>query len=101
MGEVKIDLTRARIGAGVSHIELRVIMGNVTILVPPELRMECDVEPFIGSFDVRRGAESTTDVNAPLVRITGTAFMGAVEVKIVDPNSPSRLAKWWTRLQGG
>ena len=29
------------------------------------------------------------------------AFMGAVEVKIVDPNSPSRLAKWWSRMLGG
>jgi len=49
-------------------------MGGVTALEPPELRIECDVDPVIGSFEVAREVESTRSPDAPLVRITGTAF---------------------------
>ncbi|HEX5409720.1 MAG TPA: LiaF domain-containing protein [Gemmatimonadaceae bacterium] len=100
MGEVKIDLTRARLGTGESRIELKVIMGNITVLVPPDIRVEYDVDPTIGSFDVCREVESTTAINAPFVHISGSAFMGAVEVKIIDPNSPKRRAKWRSLLLG-
>jgi Cell wall-active antibiotics response LiaF, C-terminal len=87
-GNAEVDLTRAQIGAGTSHIEIKSIMGNVTVLVPPEIRIECDVDPVIGSFEVAREAESTRSPDAPLVRITGTAFMGAVEVKVIRPECP-------------
>jgi len=76
-------------------------MGNITVLVPPDIRVEYDVDPTIGSFDVRREVESSTDIDAPFVHISGSAFMGAVEVKIVDPNSPKRRAKWRSLLLGG
>jgi hypothetical protein len=69
-------------------------------LVPPDLRIECEVEPVIGSFEVAREAESTRSPDAPLVRITGTAFMGSVEVKVIDPNAPSwfeKLRARWSR----
>ena len=94
-GNAEVDLTRAQIGAGTSHIEIKCIMGNVTVLVPPELRIECDVDPVIGSFEVVREAESTRLPGTPLVRITGTAFMGSVEVKVIDPNAPG----WWEKLR--
>jgi hypothetical protein len=51
-GDVKIDLTSARFGAGTSRIELMVIMGNVTVLVPPDVRVDCDGDAIIGSFDM-------------------------------------------------
>ena len=100
-GNAEVDLTRAQIGAGASHIEIRSIMANVTVLVPPELRIECEVEPVIGSFEVAREAESTRSPDAPLVRITGTAFMGSVEVKVIDPNAPSWLEKLRARWSRG
>ena len=100
-GNAEVDLTRAQIGAGTSHIEIKSIMGNVTVLVPPELRIECDVDPVIGSFEVAREVESTRSPDAPLVRITGTAFMGAVEVKVIDPNAPSWFEKLRARWTAG
>ena len=94
-GNAEVDLTRAQIGAGTSHIEIKCIMANVTVFVPPDLRIECDVDPVIGSFDVIRQAEATRSPDAPLVRITGTAFMGSVEVKVIDPNAPG----WFEKLR--
>ena len=100
-GNAEVDLTRAQIGAGTSHIEIKSIMGNVTVLVPPDLRIDCDVDPVIGSFEVAREAESTRSPDAPLVRITGTAFMGSVEVKVIDPNAPGWFEKLRARWTAG
>ena len=90
-GNVELDLTRAQLGAGASEIELRAVMGSVTVLVPPDLRVECEGDAVLGSFEVKRDALSTTSTDAPLVRLSGTAVMGSIEVKIVDPNAPGWL----------
>lgn len=101
MGNLELDLTRARLGAGTSEIEIVCIMGAVTLLVPPDIRLDCDAIPVVGNLEVRRNAESTTSPDAPLVQIRGTAFMGSIEVKVVDPNAPSwakRLRAQWHRV---
>ena len=100
MGNLEIDLTRARMGAGTSHIEVMCIMGNVTVLVPPSIRLDCDAIPVVGSLEVRRDIEGTLSPDAPLVQITGTAFMGAIEVKVVDPNAPGWLERLRARWSG-
>lgn len=88
-GNAEIDLTNALLSPGTSHIEIRCIMGNVEITVPPDVRVDCDVEAVLGSAEVHREIASTTSPEAPLVRITGTSFMGSIEVKVIDPNAPS------------
>lgn len=93
MGSVEIDLTTARIGPGTSEVQLRAVMSNVKVLVPPDLRVECEVDPVLGATKVIREAESTTSAQAPLVRITGTAFLASVEVMVVDPNARGWIEK--------
>ncbi len=97
MGDVKIDLTSARFGAGSSRIELLVIMGNVTILVPPDVRVECGGDAIIASFEMVGQKWSTPAPDAPTIHVTGTAFMGSVEVKVVNPNAPSWIKMLRTR----
>jgi hypothetical protein len=102
-GDVKIDLTSARFGAGMSRIELMVIMGNVTVLVPPDVRVECDGDAIIGSFEMEGQKWSTPISGAPTIHITGTAFLGSVEVKVVNPNAPSwvqMLRTRWNEARG-
>jgi hypothetical protein len=103
MGNVELDLSCVRIGAGTSQIEILAVMGSVTILVPPDLRVECEGDPLVGSFEVKREIASASSPDAPLVRITGTAFMSSVEVKVVDPNAPGwfeRLRARWSKKGG-
>jgi Cell wall-active antibiotics response 4TMS YvqF len=103
-GDVTIDLTSARFGAGTSRIELMVIMGNVTVLVPPDVRVDCDGDAFIGSFDMEGQKWSTPSAGAPTVHVTGNAILGSVEVKIVNPNAPSwikMLKTRWNEVRGG
>ena len=88
-GNVEIDLTNALLSSGTSQIEIRCIMASVQILVPPDLRVDCEVDAFLGNAEVQREISSTTSPDAPLVRISGTSYLGSVEVKVIDPNKPS------------
>lgn len=98
MGSVTVDLTRARIAAGTSRIEVVSCMGDVTILLPPDVQVECDGDPILGTFDLKREAASTATLDAPLVQISGTSVMSSVVVKVIDPNAPGWLerirARW-------
>lgn len=95
LGSVDLDLTRARVGPGTTYLEVRAVLGSVTILVPHDLRVEVDGEPVIGSFDLILKSRQPAPPDAPLVRISGKAVLGSVEVKVIDPNAP----KWYERLR--
>jgi hypothetical protein len=97
MGNVELDLTRARLSAGTSEIEIASVMGSITVLIPPDVRVDCEGEPVLGSFEMKRDAQSTTAPDAPLVRIRGKAFFGSVEIRVVDPNALG----WLDKLRDG
>jgi cell wall-active antibiotic response 4TMS protein YvqF len=99
VGSVTIDLTRARVGPGSSRIEVRAIFGNVEIIVPPELRVECDGSGILANFELHMKAQPALSPDAPLISIGGTAFMANVEVTVVDPNAPGWLEKLASRFR--
>jgi hypothetical protein len=99
MGGLDLDLTHARVGSGTSRIEVKSIMGSVTVIVPPDIRVECQGDSIIASFDIDR-ADVSPPADAPLVVITGTAVLGAVHVKVVDPNAPGWYEKLRSRVRG-
>ena len=49
------------------------------------------------------GNTSPPAADAPTLRISGTAYFGAVNIKIVDPNAPGwveKLKSEWASLKG-
>ena len=50
MGAARLDLSQVRIGPGVSEIVASAFMGEVTITVPHNLRVECGGHPIIVEF---------------------------------------------------
>lgn len=103
MGSVEIDLRQAHLGAGTSEMEVNCLMGSIEITVPPEIRVICDGSGMLGSFDVQRVGNTTPPPDAPTVRITGTAYLGSIEIKVVDPNAPTwtdKLKSGWASLKG-
>ena len=99
-GNAEIDLTQALLAPGVSEIEVSCIMASVEIVVPPDLRVECDVTAVMGSAEVQRQIASTTSPDAPTVRVTGSAFMGSIEIKVIDPNAPGFMERIRRKLKG-
>ena len=83
MGGVELDFRNARMGAGTSTVDLRCMWGGVTILVPDDIRIDCDVDAIAGGVDVKYTVPSRAADDAPLLRITGTVLMGGVEVKVL------------------
>jgi hypothetical protein len=95
MGNATIDLTQVRLGAGESVIEVRCIMGEVKLIVPHNLRVECSGHPILGEFTVKRWSDSRPMQEAPVVRVNGVSLMGSVSVRVIDPNE----GKWARRLR--
>ncbi len=103
MGHVELDLTHARMGMGITEMELNCLMGGIDVIVPPDIRVLCDGDAMMGNFEVTRVGNTTPHPDAPTLRISGKAYLGAVSVKVVDPNAPSfaeKLKATWAALKG-
>lgn len=105
MGNAELDLELARMGEGISEIEIRCILGNVEIKVPADIRVQCEGDGIAGNFElVRIGEVPTPDVNAPTLKVTGTAYLGSVTVKImgkVGPRWQDKVKAKWKELNAG
>jgi hypothetical protein len=95
MGSTKFDLRDALILNGETHFELNVLMGEVELIVPPGLRVECDGFAFMGEFDDAH-SEGLAPPNAPVIRVTGSVIMGAARIKTRLPGESS-LEAWRRR----
>ena len=80
MGGGELDLRLAKLGAGVTEIEIFTVMGGVEVLVPAGVRVEVTGMAVMGGFSVS-GAEATENPHAPVLRISGLAVMAGVEVR--------------------
>ena len=94
LGNVEIDLTRARVAAGTSRIEIRAVFGNVEVTIPPGMRVECDGSGIAANFEVDTQVQPPLGTDAPLISIGGTALFANVEIKVVDPDKPG----WMERI---
>ena len=68
--------------------------------MPPDLRVECEVDAVLGSAEVQRQISTPAPADAPVVRITGTAFLGSIEIKVIDPNAPTFMEKLRRKIRG-
>lgn len=89
MGGVELDLRDARFGPGVSEVEVFVLWGGVEILVPDGVRVESVGMAVMGGFSIKSGEASLDDPDAPVLRISGFALMGGVDVNRKDRNHGS------------
>ena len=96
MGSVKFDLRDAYLLDGETHFDLKVLMGEVELIVPPGLRVEADGFAIMGEFDDAHSADMT-DPHGPVIRVTGTVVMGAARIKTRLPGE-SGLQAWRRRM---
>jgi hypothetical protein len=81
-GGVELDLRQARFAERHSTIAAVAIMGGIDIIVPDDIVIDVNGIGLMGAFETEdgRGADATPPPGAPVVKITGFAFWGAVTV---------------------
>jgi hypothetical protein len=97
MGSATIDLREALLAPGVTVFDISAFMGEVKVLVPPGVAVECAGSAFMGEFDDMHTA-ALAEPGVPRVEIVGSAFMGSVNVKSRLPGE-SALEAWRRSLQ--
>ncbi len=95
LGNVELDLRAADVGYGLSVIEAVAVMGNVEITVPPEIAVECEGDSFMGAFTLKyQGRASPSSANRErTLRVTGSAYAGAVTVSVKGPDDKNILKR--------
>lgn len=73
------DLREARFASGVTEIEVIAVMGGVEIILPEGIRVEVVGAAVLGGFEHKAGTP-VEDPGAPVVRISGLAVAGGVDV---------------------
>lgn len=80
MGGAELDFREARFGPGVTNLYVVAIMGGVEILVPPTLHVESNGLGIMGGF-AHIAREQHPASAGPVLRISGIALMGGVEIR--------------------
>jgi hypothetical protein len=96
LGNVELDLREADVGYGLSVIEAVAVLGNIELTIPPQITVECDGDSLLGTFTLKYVGASPTQASPDrVIRITGTAYAGAVSVTVKGPSRKmlERLAR--------
>ena len=88
MGNVELDLREAEVAYGLSTIEAVAVMGNIELTIPPHITVECDGDSLLGVFTLKyEGKASPTQaLGDRLIKVTGTAYAGAVTIAVKGPD---------------
>lgn len=81
MGGALLDFRQAQLNPGVTNVFVLAIMGGVEVIVPPGLRVESNGIGIMGGFDHAADREPAVTETGPILRISGAAIMGGVEIK--------------------
>lgn len=87
MGGVEVDLRNATLPP-VTVIRALAVMGGIVVTVPPGVRVQSSGYAIMGGFEDQLDQPASHDPSAPLVRVTGLALMGGVEVKVAERTGP-------------
>jgi hypothetical protein len=93
MGGAEIDLREARLLPGTTEFEIFVMWGGVEILVPPDVIVDCNGIALLGGFEHGPGSTVPPLPDTPIIKISGFALMGAVEISVRQPGETARDAK--------
>jgi hypothetical protein len=78
-GGVELDLRQAVLSQREVTINMVAIMGGINMVVPPGVRVKNSIAAIFGGCSVP--PDDTVDPDAPIVRITGFAMFGGINVK--------------------
>lgn len=78
-GGIDLDLRGAVLNNNQAFIDATALFGGIDILVPDHWRVEMQGTPILGGWE--NNTRPNNDPNAPVLKISGTAIFGGIEVK--------------------
>lgn len=99
MGGVELDFREAFLPSGVTEVHAFAFWGAVEIMAPPGVHVECSGISLMGGFEHRDDASEGIDRSGPVLRVTGVALMGGVEVSVRYPGETGGEARRRVREQ--
>ncbi len=99
MGGAEVDLREAELAPGVTEMSITAIMGGVDLIVPPWLSVECDATAILGGFEEMHRSPAQLEPDRRVLRITGFAIMGGVDIETRMPGESRREARKRTRRE--
>lgn len=82
MSETQLDMTQAQLASGVTEIEIRALMAQVKIIVPPGVRVVCQPSAFMAEVADETSNPPAVGSGAPVIRITGPVIMTELKVYV-------------------
>ena len=81
MSDTHLDLREAQFTSGVTEIHVKATMAAVRITVPPHVHVVIDTSSILASVNDRTDRGPAPPHGAPVVHVTGWAFMSEVKVR--------------------
>jgi hypothetical protein len=91
-GNAELDFRDASLGSGVTTINVGVLMGNLEIILPPQLAVDVDVSSFMGAVEERHRVPPDRDPVRPVLQIVGKVRLGNLEISTRLPGESRRDA---------
>lgn len=99
MGGVDLDFRDALFGPGVTHVHALAVMGGIDITVPPNVHVDTSGFAVMGAFEDDGEGSGPPRPEGPILRVTGFAMMGAVDVQVRLSGETPREAKRRKKLE--
>jgi hypothetical protein len=99
LGGTELDFREAVFGPGVTEVQVFAVMGGVEIIVPPGLTVESHGVAIMGGFDHLADTVQADSMDGPVLRISGLALMGGVDVTVRHPGESAREARRRRKLE--
>src|SRR5262249_54558231 len=80
-GSAVVAFRDAHFTAEATEVDVRVIFGNLEIIVPPQLAVDCEGASVFGNIESHGGGAVAADPGRPMLRIRGSVIFGNVEVQ--------------------
>lgn len=93
LGGGELDLREAELAPGVTELHITAIMGGVELIVPPWLSVECSATAILGGFEELHRAPVSPEPERRILRVTGVAIMGGVDIQTRLPGESRRDAR--------
>lgn len=93
MGGVELDFREAALSSGVTELKVYAMWGGVEVIVPPGMAVESHGIGILGGFEHTGDELQGHDPSAPVLRVSGVALMGGVDIKVRHPGESARDAR--------